>query len=168
MTASDWIAIVSLIALVLGGGVSGVFALWQWHNSCKTRRAEFINQIFEKLLFDSELSETIYMIEYDKPWYYKFHGGSEQERKVDCLFTYLTYICYLNENKVISNNEFRILEYVIKRVCQSKQTQVYLLVLSQFSKDQGVPPPFYDLVMYMRNKVLTETEKEKFDSLNGC
>jgi len=90
MTASDWIALVSLIV----GAIGGVFALWQWRIGNKVKRAEFVNQIIEKLRFDPEMVETMDMIDYDEFHWYdaKFHSSGGTETKIDKLFSYLTYI----------------------------------------------------------------------------
>ncbi|MCL2645679.1 MAG: hypothetical protein FWD61_01585 [Phycisphaerales bacterium] len=161
MTASDWIALATLIAGVIGG----VFVWWQWRIGNKTKRAEFISQIIEKLRFDPEIPKIMYLLDYDQQWYdANFHGGSKIEEKIDKLFSYLTYICYMRKHKNISNREFCILDYEIRRVCQNKQGQAYLWNLYHFSRKMETQCSFHDLIEYLRNKVLSAEQKERFDS----
>lgn len=108
MNQVTWIDIAMLIITVIGGG----FALLQWTNSNKIRRAEFIDQINGKLRFDDEFAKIMYRFEYGDKWYDdKFHGSEELERKVDKVLSYLSYICYLKNTKNINEKEFELFIY---------------------------------------------------------
>ncbi|MDR3292704.1 MAG: hypothetical protein LBT20_01205 [Clostridiales bacterium] len=164
MGVGDWIALVTLIVAVLGGGI-GAFAILQWQSGNKIKRAEFIGHIIENLRFDYENAQTMYLFEYDAPWYNEsFHGGSDTERKVDKLFSYLSYICYLREKNILSEDEFSILEYKIRSICLSIQAQAYLWTLYHLAQKNNILCPFHNLVAYMRTNVFDEKQRERFDS----
>jgi len=71
------------------------------------------------------------------------------------------------KNKMISNIEFDIFEYRIKRVCNSPQAQHYLWNLYHFSKARNMQSSFHALIDYMRMEVFDEIERDKFDSPNS-
>ena len=132
MTFDQMISLITLVFAVVGG----VFALMQWVNMNKIKRAEFINQIIEKLRFDKEMVETMYMIDYDLTWYNQdFHGTeSELEYKVDKILSYLSYICYLESTGNIKKREFGVFKYELNRTCKSPCVQNYLWNIYHFSK----------------------------------
>ncbi len=154
------LAIVSLV-LVLAGGFFGYI---QWRKANIIKRAEFINQIIEKLRFDKEMVETLYKFDYDDSWYdAEFHNkeGSELERKIDQTLSYLSYICYLKDAKILQKNDFLALEYVVTRACQSKNVQAYLWNLYHFSKKVQTKCAFHDVIEYgLKNKLFSEKFKE--------
>jgi hypothetical protein len=162
MKAEDIISLISLIVAIIGG----IFAIIQWQKSNKIRQAEFINQIITKITSDKNIAETIYMIDNENIWFDdKFGNGSEIEVKIDTLFSFLTYICYLYDTKNIRDNEFRIFEYEIRRVCSDKQSQAYLWNLYHWSKQHlKARCSFQNLVEYLQNKVLSAEDRKKFDS----
>ncbi|MDE6288694.1 MAG: hypothetical protein K2M00_07930, partial [Muribaculaceae bacterium] len=101
----------SILALVVALG-GFIFSIFQWRKSIKIRRAEFINQLIEKLRFDKTLSETIYKLEYScDGWYDSSFHHSPFELQIDRLFSYLDYICYLKDIHNISEVEFKIFRY---------------------------------------------------------
>ncbi|WP_204346680.1 hypothetical protein [Psychroserpens algicola] len=126
----NWLTLISLLFAVIAGG----FVYYQWRKSTKTRRAEFINQILEKLRFDKELPKSMYIIDYNQNWYdSSFHNGN-LEISIDRLFSYVDYICYLKKTRNISATEFKIFQYEINRICVSDSTKKYLWNLYHFSK----------------------------------
>jgi len=151
LTFDNWLSLLSVLFISIGG----CFALYQWRSSIKTKRAEFINQILEKLRFDRELADTMYIVDYDQNWYSReFHGSNELEGAIDKLFSYLDYICYLKDTKNITKTEFNIFRYEIHRVCISISTQSYLWNLYHFSKKNKSACSFQYLINYGINSKL--------------
>ncbi|MCL2518661.1 MAG: hypothetical protein FWF15_08870 [Oscillospiraceae bacterium] len=146
MTIDKNLIIISLVTVIVGG----FFALYQWNFSNKLKRAEYINQIIEKLRFDKEMAQTMYKIDYGIPFYNKdFHNGnSELEFAIDKLLSYLSYICYLKRTRNISIKEFNVLHYEIIRVCSSFEIQAYLWNLYHFSKKCNTKCSFEYLTSY--------------------
>jgi hypothetical protein len=151
-TIDNWLTLISLFFVVSGG----FFVYLQWRKNLKIRRAEFIAQILEKLRFDKKLIETMYMVDYNQNWYDdSFHNNNnELEKSIDTLFSYLDYVCYLENNANISKKEFKIFQYEINRVCVSKSTKQYLWNLYHFSKKNGTDCSVQFLVNYgIKNKL---------------
>ena len=146
MTFDQIISIITVTFAVFGG----IFALVQWVNSNRIKRAEFINQIIEKLRFDREMVEVIYMIDYDFNWYNeKFHDSDRDlEYKVDKILSYLSYICYLKSTRNITKKEFEIFKYELNRTCISPCVQDYLWNIYHFSKKNGSSCTFEYLINY--------------------
>jgi hypothetical protein len=144
LTFENYLSIISLFFVLIGG----CFALFQWRSSLKIKRAEFINQILDKLRFDMELTEIMYIVDYDQNWYNESFHNSEEEVTIDKLFSYLDYICYLKFTNNITKTEFRIFQYEIHRVCISPSSQRYLWNLFHFSKKNNTCCSFLYLLDY--------------------
>lgn len=156
-SVSDILSLISIIMAVIGG----IFAYQQWKYSNKTKRADFIDQILNKLRFDREMVETINMIDYDFSWYDEsfHHNHKELEYRVDKTLSYLSYICYLIKEKHISKQDFIILEYEINRACVSPDVQCYLWNLYHFSITQKSKCSFQYLIDYgIQNNLIEEIE----------
>jgi len=165
-TIDNWLTLISLLFVVAGG----FFALYQWRKNIKVRRAEFITQILEKLRFDKELVEIMYMVEYgNKEWYNKdFHKNKELESSIDKLFSYLDYISYLKSNNNISKKEFKIFQYKINRTCVSISTKKYLWTLYHWSKKNNADCSFQFLIDYgIKNKLFPKDFKENTTLYNN-
>lgn len=153
-TVDNWLSLISLFLVVLGG----LFAWKQWNAGTSIKRAEFINQIIEKLRFDNEMADAMHLIEYDPNWYNEdFHDNpdSQLESSIDKLLSYLSYICYLKSTRNISKTEFEILRYEMNRVCVSPSVQAYLWNLHHFSKRNNTGCSFQYLIEYgIKNKII--------------
>lgn len=104
------VSILSLVTVIVGG----IFAFIQWKRSQALKRADYINELNEKMRGDSALQDFVYMIDYGKSWYSKeFHKGGELEKNVDKSLAYFSYVCYLKEEKIINDKEFQFFEYRI-------------------------------------------------------
>lgn len=154
-TISDLLSLFSIIIAIIGG----IFAYRQWLFSNKTKRAEFINQIINKLRFQNEMIDVWNLIEYNSKWYNEeFHNNKELERKMDEFLSFLSYICYLYKEKHITNKEFSILQYEINRTCKSSEIQNYLWNLYHFSNIQKYDCSFQYLIDYgVNNNLINET-----------
>jgi len=140
----NWFSLISTILVVIGG----FFAWTQWTAGTKIKRAEFINQIIEKLRFDKEMANTMYIVEYTYDWYSDNFHNSELEYSIDKLLSYLSYICYLYATHNIRKTEFKILKYELNRVCVSPDVQGYLWNLYHFSKKRNMECTFQYLIDY--------------------
>lgn len=146
MTIDNWLTLSSIILVIIGG----IFALVQWMASNKIKRAEFINQIIDKLRFDKDMAKTMYVVDYDYNWYNQdFHNSNdESEFLIDKLLSYLSYICYLHATGNIKKEEFKILQYELNRACISPCVQSYLWNLHHFSKKNNTICTFEYLIKY--------------------
>lgn len=144
MELSEWLSLASILLIAIGG----LFAYIQWVHTNKIRRTEFLNQIIEKIRFDEKLSLMLYSIEYGKFKYdSSFHDGKDED-KMDALMSYLNYVCYLIQEKIINQKEFSVLEYELTRVCSNEEVKKYLKFVYCFSLDNGGNYSFKNLVQY--------------------
>jgi len=161
ITCDKYFTWMSLIIAI----ISIAFAFLQWRKSINTRRAEFINQILDKLRFDKELRKIIYVFEYNYNWYDGSFHGSKLEKSVDMLLSYVNYICYLKITKNISKTEFEIFQYEIHRICMSSSSKCYLWNLYHFSIINNAPCSFLYLIDYGISEKLFPKEFKKNTSL---
>jgi hypothetical protein len=158
MNVSDFISIITPCFAVVGG----IFALIQWYKRNKINRAEFFNQIAEKLYFNKDIGEAMYYILYNDNWYTKDFHENDIEKKVDALLLYLTYICYLHENKIIRKNEFEVFKYELNSICCTSGTKTYLWHHYHYSLEKYKSYSFYCLIKYLNDNILNEEKRRKF------
>ena len=109
----------------------------QLQKSIKFKKADFLHDIVEKITFDKDIVAFIRKIDYgNEKWYDEnFHTGSENERLADKALSYLSFILYLRQNKVITDSEFIFVKYILKRVLEDEQVFKYLNFLFHFDKN---------------------------------
>lgn len=153
-SVAETLSLFSIIIAIIGG----IFAYKQWKYANKTKRADFINQIINKLRYSDEMIDIWYRIEYNSKWYDEnFHNNKEFECKMDKFLSFLSYICYLYELKHITNKEFSILQYEINRTCKSSEIQNYLWNLYHFSAFQKYDCSFQYLIDYgIKNELINK------------
>ena len=49
--------------------ISAFFAIYQWRKTKKLNGVKYLQQLREKLYDDKEISEVIYMFDYNEKWY---------------------------------------------------------------------------------------------------
>ena len=129
--------------------IGGIFVYFQWKKNITLKRAEFIQQMTEKLRTDEKMSRTMYLLDYDYEWYNEdFHANSKIECDVDRLLSYLNYICYMKFADVISEKEFEALKYYVHRSLISCSSKRYLWNIYHFAKSNNSPCAFCYLIDY--------------------
>ena len=147
VSISDIIAGFSCLSIIVGG----IFALRKWNINQKLKRAEYIKTLFDEIRSNSEI--VFYLFEYDSNWYdEKFHNSKELERKIDYTLSYFSYICYLNNNKIITKSDLNYFRYELERILNNQQFKNYIYNLYHFSKEIKQPIPFVDLFQYAKDK----------------
>lgn len=144
---SDIVAVLTFLSIVIGG----IFAYRKWSTGLRIKRAEYINALIEKIRFEKQLSDFIYMIDYGEIWYTSdFHNSGELEAKVDYSLSYFSYICYLKSQKIIKKKEFNFLKYDVDRILMNPQVIDYFYNLYHFSSKFKTPMSFNYLFNYAR------------------
>lgn len=106
-----------------------------WNNNVKTRRADYISDLLDRLHNDPLIKDTVYIFQYDENWYKKeFYFNRDLELKVDTTLSYLSYICYLQEKKIIRKKEFNLFKSMINHAASNKSTLRYFYNLRHYSK----------------------------------
>ena len=128
---SDFFTGISLLLVVM----SGMFACYKWCCDVALKRASYINELTGKIRTDLDISDTLYMLDYDRSWYSPaFHSGGPLEFKMDRTLSYFAYICYLRKHRIISDNEFVFFEYHLERILRNQGVRDYLYNLYHFTK----------------------------------
>lgn len=141
---SDYISIATIIIAVVGG----VFAFIQWRRTISLKRADYIRELTDLLRSEPEIRDTMQKIDYGIIWYdEKFHY-SDIEKMVDRTLSFVSYICYLYENGIISEKEYCVLKYVVERTISNNQVQDYLYNLYHFTSRLSINSAFIYLFKY--------------------
>lgn len=106
-----------------------------WKNNVKTRRADYINDLLDKLHNDKLIKNTIYLLQYNNKWYdQKFYKNHKLELQIDTTLSYLSYICYLHAKRIISKKEFRLFQSMINHAASNESTVRYFYNLRHYSE----------------------------------
>lgn len=133
MDNSGWILLLCSVvtALVACGGL--VFVGLEYRRSNKVKRADFIENLIKQMRGDPDIRGILYIFQYNGFVYDSgFHDDAELQRKVDKALLYLSYICYLNNRRVITNNEFAFFEIEISQTLRNEGVIDYLFNLYHF------------------------------------
>ena len=148
-SVGDIIDFITLITVIVGAIVS----LVQYDKSTKLKRADYINELTERIRTDKDISPCVYDIEYDEEWYDEdFHGSGELERKFDKTLSYFSYICYLKKQEILTNDEFKFFQYEIDRIVTNSQVIDYFYNLYHFARQYEDPITFQYLFEYAETK----------------
>ena len=120
--------------------IGGIVALFQWNDSNKLKRAEYVNNLFKDFNNNEDVKNFLYNIDYDIPWYDdNFHNSGKLEQGTDMALNYYSYICYLYENNLIKKKEFEFYKYQVERILKNVNTQNYFYNIyhnSQYYKNE--------------------------------
>ena len=158
--------IISMIVACVGIATF-ILSIVQSMGNTHVKRAQFFKEIIDRIRFDQDLVDAMNILDYDEDWYNDDFPKSDIETKMDKLFSYLSYVCYLHNVKVISNKEFELIEYKIMRACQNKNTQYYFKFVNRFAKLHNVKHTFNDMIEYMKVNVFNNDEKLINEFENG-
>lgn len=133
--------------------IGGVFTLWQWSRANLLKRADYINDLLEKIRTDDDIKKTLASFDYDKSWYnLEFHGSGKSESKVDKTLSCFSYICYLKKMKIISEKEFTFFKYNTTTILQNTQVQDYFYNLYHLPKRHNTFSSFEYLFDYAKSE----------------
>lgn len=167
MDTQEILLLITLIVTSIIGILGFTLTIIQIHLSNKVKNAEFISKILENLRFNQRSLDVIYLIEYDQKWYNeKFHGSGELEKNIDAFFSQINYVCYLQNKKLLSDNNFQIFKYEILRICNNYQCKCYLWNLYHWSKRNNSNCSFDYLIKYLKTQFSIEA-LNKFENSNS-
>ena len=136
----------TFISVIIGG----FFALYKWNKSLKLNRAEYVKKLLDEIKANEDIA--FYLFDYDEIWYNtNFHESGELERKVDITLEFYSYICYLYNNKIITESDFDCFKYDVERIVMNKQFCNYCYNLYHFSSRLGLPISHNYLFKYAKN-----------------
>ena len=156
--------VLSFLALLLSV-CGGVVALFQWHDSNKLKRAEYVNNLFKEFNNNPDVKKVLYNIDYDVDWYNEnFHNSGELEQATDIALNYYSYICYLYETNLIKKREFEFYRYQVERILKNSEVQHYFYNIYHNAKYYKNEMSFSYLFKYgERNKFF---DKDFYDPLS--
>lgn len=145
--------LVSIITVLIGG----IFSLVQWKKNSEIRRAQFIHSLLDKLYSDKYNCKAVYILDSGKSWHTgKSFDPPKLEKPIDSVLYWFDYICYLKEEKIITDKEFAFFEYDIERLINDKSFNRYM---KYFVKRKIDVPFVYLYGMQQKRKVEKTDEK---------
>jgi hypothetical protein len=144
---------------LLAAAVAGIaLTLWQVRIGVRTHRAQFLNDLYSKLVSDGDIGEAYYLIEYGKFEYGPDFHGSELEPKVDRLLGFVDLVAELHLQGVISRREMAFFDYRFRRLFSDAGVRAYLTFLAAFYERTGTHRDPFSSFQTVAHKLLA-TEK---------
>lgn len=152
---------IELIAAICGG----IVALFQWRESNTNKRAEYLNSLLEKLWNEKDIQNFILLNDYDNDWYNEsFHRSDNKElpAQADKTLSFMNYICYVVDVKIIRKKEKGLFDYYISALAKCKDMRKYIFDLYQYSILNDKPFLFnYFLDVCVSQGLLPKAIKDK-------
>ena len=161
MNTLEILTLISIIVTFSIGTIGFIFTICQIVKSNKVKQAEFIAELLKNIRQNERIIRASYLIDYSKDWYNKkFHSGSEYEKCIDALFSQLDFVCYLYFDSLLSEKDFTIFKYELKRVCNNNQCRSYLWNLYHWSNKEC---SYGNLIQFLKTQ-LNKTELSYFEN----
>ena len=131
----------------------------------KFRRAEFTAKLLEKMHADPEIQSFIQKIESGEEWYQdEFLQDKKSQSEVFHVLSFFNYICYLEENHVISMDEYMLFEFSIQSLAMNSSFRNYMFELFHKTEEENKMFPFYYLLDSCAEKMPGGFLDEKSDN----
>lgn len=158
------VEVLTLILTTLGG----IFALYQWNISVRNNKAQYVDELLQRMMDDKKIREFLRIVDYEEEWYLKeFHDVAENKsfrhipQIADRTLFFVNHLCYLNNRRIIRRSELRVFEYYLITLAQSPQIQSYILDLYHYSLAEKRMFPFgYFLDYAVKNKIIPKEVKD--------
>ncbi|MBQ7547908.1 MAG: hypothetical protein IJT41_13205 [Clostridia bacterium] len=139
--------------------VGGFFALFQWRQTYKLKRAEFLKEAQVKIRENKEFASVLYEIDYGVEWYTQdFIEDHSKEQMFDEVFAFFDYLCYLKNRNFLRDDEFRVFKYRIRRMACNQSFLDYFFNLYHFTKRNSTDFSFYNLLQYLKDNNLLDAD----------
>lgn len=131
-----------LLTLIFSGITAGsvLIAIIQLFITLKMNRrkhkqssAERVINLHEKFTHDDSCRKLFYDIEYNHFIYKDIHDSPE-EKALDTLLDYLSYVCRLYKQNLIEKEDLMFFEYEILKVYRNNEIQKYFAFLKPWCK----------------------------------
>lgn len=143
----------------------GIFALFQWREANKNRRAEYLNSLLNKLWENKDIQSFLLLNDYNKHWYNEaFHRSDDKTVSIlaDKTLSFMNYICYVVKGKMIKKEELNLFDYYLSALAQSSDMRHYMFDLYQYSILNKRTFPFtYFLDTCIKYKLIPEEIKNR-------
>ena len=130
------------------------FTYQQIKESHKTQKATFFKDLYSTMFSDHDIREAFYQIEYGEFDYDVNFHGSDSEKAIDKLLSFIDLICDLYAQRIISQHEMSFFKYEFTRIYRNDNVQRYLKFLTNFYTQTGTETkPFPSYVAYCENEL---------------
>lgn len=164
MNTQEILSLLTLIATIIIGVIGFAFTIYQICKSNKVKQAEFVSNLLQNIRLNERTLKAIYIIDYNQDWYnFNFHSSGELEKNIDAFFSQIDYVCYLYNEKLLSNKDFSIFKYEVLRICKNHQCRSYLWNLYHWAKLNNSKCSFDNIVNFLKSQ-LNAIELQKFES----
>ncbi len=119
--------------------IVGIFLTYKEINQSRiTQKATFFKDLYSTFFSDKEIRQAFYQIEQDTFEFELEFYGTENEKLMDRLLSFVDLVTDLYDQKIITPHEMNFFKYQLMRIYQNKNVKGYLRYLTAFYKYKGV------------------------------
>ena len=141
---AEWCRFGLDVLCAIGAVIAFIFTCQRWKRGQIIRKSEFLAELMAKFA-SPEISTSFYeYIERGSKTFYRGANPDNQEpefistadeRAIDKLLGFMSYVCYLYENKLIDDNEFSLFAYQLNAVIVNTDIRQYMKDLRNILPD---------------------------------
>ena len=104
-----------------------LIAIFSIVQNTRTRKAEFIRQMFQPAIFDEDFLKGFYLVAHNKFVFdEKLFPLSDTEMQIDRVLGHLSLLCHYYSQRLLSPPELDFYGFIIRALWQDEQIQKYL------------------------------------------
>lgn len=154
----DWTKSLTIADLIqIGLLIAAIFTIcltfFQIKKGNKTQKATFFKELYLTLFSNSDMRNAYYNLEYGEFIYNDDFHGSEEEKSLDQLLSFIDLICELYYQNVITEQEMKFFKYEITRIFSNENLNKYLTFLESFYKHNTDTKPFQSFIKYSKQNI---------------
>lgn len=155
------------VALFVIAWKEGKKAYQKWETERIVKRSEFLADLIDK--FEKDNIQSMVSLAGDstdaQKWLEEVLNNRQKEVEAQSSFRFFSYLCYLMDNKLITENESGLFENALKGILSNEQVQEYFRIAMN---DNGVVIPYKNLQDYaVRNHIYIYAANDSSDSSGG-
>ena len=109
----------------------------QWDEEKAVRRSKFLESLLDRFMNDGV---QVLVLLADDPvaaqkWLNEVLNDKQKEMEAQSSFRFFSYLCYLVDNKLITESEFVLFESALKRILSNEQVQEYFRIIRKRGSD---------------------------------
>lgn len=142
------------ILLFVSAFVGLYLTLYQIRQSYRIQKATFFKDLSMTLISETNQKEGFYLIINNKFIYDDGFKGSQIEKQVDALLSFLEMICSLYKAGILTKQEMPFFEYAFRKVYANSNIRTYLEYLRKTSEHSGnKTTPFASYISYCQREL---------------
>lgn len=117
----------------------------------KTEKAKFVFELHKYYNSNIKYVEMYNDLEWSSNK--EINWTEKYKLEAEGFFAFFDYIVLLYNKKILKQDDFKIYDYMLKRILNNNQISEYFVFLKNFAESQGIIFPYENLLKYKEKKL---------------